>query len=279
MERRKESVSVIVPSTGRDTLQQCLDALERQSRRPDEIIVVYDKDNLGVGLTRNKGILMAKGELIAFTDDDCVPPDNWIESLVSIMKAYDADVVGGTLGETDHLLHAKRARYPYPSKIQVDDMGVVGNGANIIFKHILFDECLQNDGYLYQKESAEDFELIWRLRKRKAKIIFTPNSVLHLKKITHGAYLTRQFGRGVDIANLHVIYRKEKGAFTAQPSLLWGHGKTGHGINWWKTLWVKVIGPFDVKSLPSLKDYFVFWFGEKMQGLGFLWGLILGVRK
>lgn len=271
------TVSVIIPTLGRETIQYCLDALERQSRRPDEIIISQDTENLGIGLTRNAGFAKAKGDLIAFTDDDCIPPENWLENMITLMDHYNAHVVGGTLRESDPFLNAVRKRRSFPAIAQEDVNGLVGNGANIIYKRSILDKCIKHDGYLYQKQRflGEDINLSWRIRQRGAKIVYTPNAVLHLRKSTYGKYLKRQFTRGVGIASLHRFYRNAETSFTPQPSLLWNSDKNRRKANWLKTIWLKVIGPFDVGSFPSILDFLVFWLGEKIQGLGFLWGLLI----
>ena len=78
----KHVVSVVIPTVKRNSLRRCLEALKKQNRLPDEVIVIEDKKRLGPSWARNKGIMKAKGDLIAFTDDDCVPPKDWLERLV-----------------------------------------------------------------------------------------------------------------------------------------------------------------------------------------------------
>jgi cytochrome c553 len=67
-------VSVIIPTTGRPTLNRCLEALEGQIRPTDEVIVSEDLNRCGVSWARKKGVQRSHGDLIAFTDNDCVPP-------------------------------------------------------------------------------------------------------------------------------------------------------------------------------------------------------------
>jgi len=102
-------VSVIVPVYGKNEwLGETLSALQEQSYSGDgyEVIIVdngahdalnsliTDRGNVvlikhstpGSYSARNAGLLHAKGEIIAFTDSDCIPKYNWIEQGVRAMQ-------------------------------------------------------------------------------------------------------------------------------------------------------------------------------------------------
>jgi glycosyltransferase involved in cell wall biosynthesis len=108
-------VSVVVCTYGRATkLASCLEALARQTfRARAEVIVVDDGStdstaevvsqfdvrleqhdvNRGLAAARNTGIRAAVAPVVAFTDDDCVPAEGWLEALLEQYYADD-DVVG-----------------------------------------------------------------------------------------------------------------------------------------------------------------------------------------
>jgi glycosyltransferase involved in cell wall biosynthesis len=52
------------------------------------------EENQGPAGARNHGALAARGEIVAFTDDDCLPTPTWLESLLAPF-ATGADVVQG----------------------------------------------------------------------------------------------------------------------------------------------------------------------------------------
>jgi glycosyltransferase involved in cell wall biosynthesis len=54
------------------------------------LVIVPEK---GAGLARNGGVAAARGEILAFTDADCVPEPNWLREGVEALSRFD--IVGG----------------------------------------------------------------------------------------------------------------------------------------------------------------------------------------
>ncbi|MDA3923077.1 MAG: glycosyltransferase [Kiritimatiellae bacterium] len=95
-------------------LTECLNALEKQSYANFEVIVLPDAEahiesNLNLKIIptgktrpaekRNTGIEAAKGEIVAFLDDDAYPVPNWLQYAVKYFANPDVGGVGGP-GET-----------------------------------------------------------------------------------------------------------------------------------------------------------------------------------
>lgn len=95
-----------------DDLAAALAAVHRQTRRPDEVIVVVDHntdlleraqrafagirvvanaEERGLSGARNTGWSLATSDIIVFLDDDATPEPSWLEEL---LNAYRDDVVG-----------------------------------------------------------------------------------------------------------------------------------------------------------------------------------------
>jgi GT2 family glycosyltransferase len=115
------TISVVVPTYRRQAqLARCLEALAATHYPPDrlEVIVVDDgsgaspaevieraSDRLpvklhqaphrGPGAARNAGAGLADGELLAFTDDDCLPEPDWLPGLAARHRADPSALIGG----------------------------------------------------------------------------------------------------------------------------------------------------------------------------------------
>jgi glycosyltransferase involved in cell wall biosynthesis len=112
-------VSVVVPAhNGEKSLPRLFEALARQSAPADlfEVLVVDDRsddrsaelveaspharlvrarERGGSYMARNLGVAEARGSVLAFTDTDCMPADDWIEAGCVAIQAEGADVVAG----------------------------------------------------------------------------------------------------------------------------------------------------------------------------------------
>ena len=61
----------------------------------DARITVIHEPRAGVANARNAGLRAAKGDLIAFLDDDEIAPETWLAELLRVQGAHSADAVFG----------------------------------------------------------------------------------------------------------------------------------------------------------------------------------------
>jgi glucosyl-dolichyl phosphate glucuronosyltransferase len=109
-------VSVVIPSYFRNSHEETLRRIQDQSLKPAEIIVVKNGEEgeerievrdgyticftstIGLNHARNKGAELARGNVVAFTDDDSLPNSDWVEQIWHLHGKHErAPVIGGKI--------------------------------------------------------------------------------------------------------------------------------------------------------------------------------------
>ena len=199
-------VSVVVPVyNDLERLRMCLEALANQTYPGNryEIIVVNNDpseniephivhfDNVrviceshrGSYAARNKGILDAKGAVVAFTDSDCIPSRDWIENGVkNLLGQQNVGLVAGRIevlvsdpeNPTAIELYEQVTAFQQQKYIEKFRFGATAN--LFTFKHIIEEVGCFNDKLL----SSGDFEWGNRVFAAGHKQIFAHDAcVLH----------------------------------------------------------------------------------------------------
>jgi glycosyltransferase involved in cell wall biosynthesis len=118
----KPKVSVIIPVYNSEKeIPVCLETILNQTYPPDlyEIIVVDNNSTDGTAkivksqpvkyafekrqssyAARNKGIQLASGELLVFTDADCLPAKNWLSEYIECYSKTGKKLIGGAINIT-----------------------------------------------------------------------------------------------------------------------------------------------------------------------------------
>ena len=215
-------VSVVIACPRRSwMLDECFGALANQTYRNFEVIVLPDADSqlstlnfklstLPTGKVRpaekrNLGIKAAKGEIIAFIDDDAYPDAHWLEYAVRYFGDETIGAVGGP-GVTppgdsflarmggrvyDNLLVSGNYRYRYKAggvRRDVDDYP----SCNLFVRKSLLDSF---GGYRTDFWPGEDTLLCKDIVDAGKRIVYDPWVVVcHHRRPLFGAHL-RQLGR------------------------------------------------------------------------------------
>jgi glycosyltransferase involved in cell wall biosynthesis len=217
---RYPRVSVVVCSyNGASTLDGCLQSLARLNYPDYEVILVDDgstdrtrqiaqqypsvrchhQANRGLSAARNVGMELATGEIIAYTDSDCMADEDWLYYLVSKLLQTGASAVGGPnlLPTHDGPVAACVSASPgTPAHILVDDeVAEHVPGCNMAF---WADRLRAIRGFdpVYTK-AGDDVDVCWRLQAQGERIVFSPSAMVwHHRRSTVRAYLKQQRGYG-----------------------------------------------------------------------------------
>jgi GT2 family glycosyltransferase len=214
------TVSVIVCThNGAATLTECLDGVSRL-RYPDvEVIVVddgstdataqiasgYEQVRListqprGLSGARNTGVNAARGEIVAFLDDDCSPDPDWLRFAVARLRAgQDAGVGGPNIPPASEGPIARCvARAPggpthvLMSATQAEHVA----GCNMLF----WRDALLAVGAFDERfrQAGDDVDLCWRIHEAELTLGFCPSAVVwHRRRASIRAYLRQQRGYG-----------------------------------------------------------------------------------
>jgi GT2 family glycosyltransferase len=141
------------------------------------------------GLSRayNLAIASTTGPIIAFTDDDCLVPSDWIENIVAAFEEQrDGELMYGQVlaayPENGGEALTPALRIEKPERLdRANGFRVFGMGANFaarrsLFERIgMFDEVLGGGGPL---KSSQDFDLAYRAYRHNAAILLRPEVIV-----------------------------------------------------------------------------------------------------
>jgi glycosyltransferase involved in cell wall biosynthesis len=198
-------VSVIVPVYDDPRLAHCLDALARQAYPRDrfEVVVVDNgpagtvaaagadfldvtvihEPRKGSYAARNLGVGAARGDVLAFTDADCIPVEGWLQAGVDLLlRQGGADVVGGEVTifprDEGRVTSAElwECVWGFPQRTFVETKNFAAT-ANLITHRRVFDAVGPFNPDLM---SGGDVEWGRRAHRAGKKLVFSPEAcVLH----------------------------------------------------------------------------------------------------
>ncbi|MBU0974568.1 MAG: glycosyltransferase [Patescibacteria group bacterium] len=230
-------ISIVVPYyQAPASIHQLIDALNKQGipqdlRNEFEVIIVNDEcgkilpivipqttfplrvvvsQHKGVAGARNIGIKNARGELIFFLDQDCIPTPSWLASLYSsFVRNEDVSGIGGRIVPkkgggvvNDYFNITNRLGHPIidsqTGAIVTLITGNAGFRINALMKIGYFDE----KDFDVNSHGGEDVDITYRLKRAGMRIYYEPNAIVshmypnHIKDIF---YKYANYGMGMRI--------------------------------------------------------------------------------
>jgi glucosyl-dolichyl phosphate glucuronosyltransferase len=243
-------VSIVICTHNRDNypnLVEALDSLLAQTHQKTEIITVVDgdqslhdrvifdygkhtalkfvllKENQGVSEARNAGIKAAKGDIIAFLDDDAIAGKDWLTQLVSTYEELEAIAVGGKIlpiwpesrpdyfpEELDWLVGVTNDGFAEDNVTKVrNTFGPNMSFRREVFQKVgLFNKVFGFIGHSYIQ--AEEPELALRMKRKFGKeVMYNPKAIVYHKitplKLKVVILLKRSFFQGYSKALLRKL--------------------------------------------------------------------------
>jgi len=232
-------ISIIVPTYNRQKqLAACLQSLDHLeypcdcyevlvvddgSSTPPETIVNAFKQRMNIRLiiqphagpatARNTGAAQAKGEYIAFTDDDCVPHDRWLQAMAAaLLETPDVIVGGHTINQfTDNVFStASQLLIDYLQSYYNDrkDQARFFTSNNMA---VLAHRFWEIGGFdtSFPIAAAEDRELCDRWLFHGFRLVYVPEAIVyHAHALALRTFWRQHFNYGCGAFHFHEIRRR-----------------------------------------------------------------------
>jgi glycosyltransferase involved in cell wall biosynthesis len=217
------TASIVIPAYNAErTIARTLTACLAQSL-PCEILVVDDgstdatpdivakfpvkylrQENKGPAAARNLGWRAAGGELILFTDSDCVPEIDWARKLVSLLEESGAGAAGGTYALMNPgSLTASCIHYEiqYRHASLPETVRYLGSFSLAVPRAVL--ERLGGFDESFRTACGEDTDLSYRISGLGLPLKFARGAITgHYFPVRTAYFLRQQFWRGYWIMKL-----------------------------------------------------------------------------
>jgi O-antigen biosynthesis protein len=235
-------VSVVICAYNAErTMRPCLESLRKLDYPNYEVVIVDDgsrdrtaeiamdfpefrlirQPNKGLSVARNVGLHAARGEIVAYTDSDCVVDPHWLTLVTRAMVEGSLDGCGGPnyAPHEDGRVEACVAASPgAPCHVLVShDRAEHLAGCNMAFTKAALEKI---GGFDPQFTSAgDDVDICWRMLGAGFKLGFCPAAfVWHFRRNTIQAYYGQQRGYGRAEAMLYARYPER---FNALGQIKW----------------------------------------------------------
>ena len=129
---------------------------------------------------RNRGIQIAQGEILAFTDSDCVPCESWLAEGCKVLEKNNASMVAGKIEFTfqnsePNIWEYFDAAGKLNQESYVENAGF-GATANLFVRKTMFDRY---GLFLSELESGGDYEFGRRLTQSGEVLLFAESALVY----------------------------------------------------------------------------------------------------
>ncbi len=185
---------VFVDDASTDGTPAALASLAASAPAGVAVRLVRNERNLGIGGARNAGIRVARGDVIAFTDDDCEAEPTWLAALASTFDlAPEIAVAGGRVKEPPSpSLVQKAAEGLYFLGIEERDVPAV-IGCNMAYRG----DFLRAHPFDEESHYGDDLDRCFSARALGFRVRYNPRAaVTHHHRRSLRSFLGQQYRRG-----------------------------------------------------------------------------------
>ena len=221
-----ELVSVIIPYyKKKEYIARSINSVLRQSYKNFELIIIYDdsnhedliilnnlkkkdkrikifinKKNIGAGPSRNKGIKLSKGKLIAFLDSDDLWSRNKLKKQILFMKQKKIKISHTSyyiINYNNKIIGQRKAKdLNYKQLLKSCDIG--------LSTIILDKKLIKNNTKFASIKTKEDYVLWLQITQNEKKIYALPNNLTKWRKLDN-SLSSSKFQK---IKDGYLVYRK-----------------------------------------------------------------------
>jgi glycosyltransferase involved in cell wall biosynthesis len=287
-------ITVVVCSyNGAATIGNCISTLLQLDYPEYEIIVVNDGStdntaeivkeypvqlisttNCGLSSARNTGLYHAKGEIVAYIDDDAYPDLQWLKYLAfSYKKSIHAGIGGPNIAPGEDGPIAKCVANAPGGPVHVllsDEVAEHIPGCNMSFRtHVLKEAGGFDPVY---RSAGDDVDICWRIQALGHTIGFNPGAVVwHHRRNSLKAYWNQQKGYGKAEAQLEAKWPEK---YNGMGHLAWSGRIYGNGFTlpikfrkdkifygtWGTALFQSIYQPANgfLAAIPLMPEWYLF---------------------
>ena len=163
-------------------------------------------ENGGPAAARNRGLEIVRGEIVAFTDDDCCPQPGWLPALAAGVRASPPCAVGGTTTVGPALGHCAGAAHLVLLLLSRYDRSVTGRERLLPANNFAFPvtALIKIGGFNEDFRTAEDRELCRRWAAAGFSLERVSAAVVeHHQQVTLLGFIRKFFAYGQGAASFH----------------------------------------------------------------------------
>lgn len=216
----REHISVIICTyNGTATLRPCLESLQRLRHTSFEVLLIDDgstediasiasdlpavrylrQEHAGLSAARNLGMREARGEILAYTDDDCLADEDWLTHIAAGFDDPQWVACGGPnippapRNQAEAIVAAAPGA---PAHVMLNDAEAEHlPGCNLTIRKAAL-EAIGGFRVGY-RTAGDDVDVCWRLREAGGRLRFMPGAMVwHHRRRSFSAYLRQQRGYG-----------------------------------------------------------------------------------